>query len=177
MAGRWVCQWDKDSVDDARIVKIDFLALGMLSAVDECLDTSRRSRRRVSTSAVSRTTAPRFTTRSAKATPSASSRSKAAPRSQTLPHTQPKNLDDLAVQVAIVRPGPIVRGAFHPYMEYRERGPRRGRRHGVWPPGVRCWNTASKKRWATCSTRTRCSRLRWRSRVSAPARRTCCGAR
>ena len=38
MDGRFVCQWDKDSVDDARFVKIDFLALGMLSAVDDCLD-------------------------------------------------------------------------------------------------------------------------------------------
>ena len=38
MDGRLVCQWDKDSADDARFVKIDFLALGMLSAVDECLD-------------------------------------------------------------------------------------------------------------------------------------------
>src|SRR5690606_36890185 len=37
------------------------------------------------------------------------------------PRTQPRNLDDLAVQVAIIRPGPIVAGAFHPYMEYREK--------------------------------------------------------
>lgn len=37
MEGRVICQWDKDSIDDARMVKIDFLALGMLSAVDECL--------------------------------------------------------------------------------------------------------------------------------------------
>ena len=33
--GRYVCQWDKDSVDDARMVKIDFLALGMLSTVED----------------------------------------------------------------------------------------------------------------------------------------------
>src|SRR5204863_5395476 len=38
MEGRLVCQWDKDSCDDARFIKIDFLALGMLSAVEECLD-------------------------------------------------------------------------------------------------------------------------------------------
>ncbi|HMO96715.1 MAG TPA: hypothetical protein PKD27_11400, partial [Tepidiformaceae bacterium] len=40
---------------------------------------------------------------------------------QTLPRTQPANLDDLAVQVAIIRPGPIMAGAFRPYMEYRMR--------------------------------------------------------
>ena len=38
MEGRFLCQWDKDSCDDARVVKIDFLALGMLSLVEECLD-------------------------------------------------------------------------------------------------------------------------------------------
>src|SRR5204862_8163257 len=38
MEGRQVCQWDKDSCDMARFIKIDFLALGMLSAVEECLE-------------------------------------------------------------------------------------------------------------------------------------------
>ncbi|HYO30283.1 MAG TPA: PHP domain-containing protein, partial [Thermomicrobiales bacterium] len=37
MPGRFLCQWDKDSCDDAGVVKIDFLALGMLSLVEECL--------------------------------------------------------------------------------------------------------------------------------------------
>ena len=38
MPDRVVCQWDKDSCDDARFVKIDFLALGMLSLVEECVE-------------------------------------------------------------------------------------------------------------------------------------------
>ena len=38
MDGRYICQWDKDSCDDARLIKIDFLALGMLSLVEEALD-------------------------------------------------------------------------------------------------------------------------------------------
>src|SRR5205823_14356384 len=38
MAGRYICQWDQDSCDDARFIKIDFLALGMLSLVEECLE-------------------------------------------------------------------------------------------------------------------------------------------
>src|SRR3990172_8105939 len=47
MPGRVLIQWDKDSVDDARMIKIDFLALGMLSAVDETLDLidERRGKR------------------------------------------------------------------------------------------------------------------------------------
>ena len=39
----------------------------------------------------------------------------------TLPHTQPRTLDDLAVEVAIIRPGPILAGAARPYMEQRRR--------------------------------------------------------
>jgi error-prone DNA polymerase len=38
MEGRFLCQWDKDSCDDARFIKIDFLALGMLSLVEEAVD-------------------------------------------------------------------------------------------------------------------------------------------
>ena len=38
MEGCFICQWDKDSCDDARVVKIDFLALGMLSLVEEALE-------------------------------------------------------------------------------------------------------------------------------------------
>ena len=44
MEGRVLIQWDKDSVDDARMIKIDFLALGMLSAVDECLELIEEQR-------------------------------------------------------------------------------------------------------------------------------------
>ena len=40
---------------------------------------------------------------------------------QMLPRTQPRNLDDLTVQVALVRPGPIQGGAIHPYIERRKR--------------------------------------------------------
>src|SRR6266704_365615 len=38
MEDRVICQWDKDSCDDARFIKIDFLALGMLSLVEECVE-------------------------------------------------------------------------------------------------------------------------------------------
>src|SRR6266436_5761934 len=42
MEDRVVCQWDKDSCDDARFIKIDFLALGMLSLVEECVELIAR---------------------------------------------------------------------------------------------------------------------------------------
>jgi error-prone DNA polymerase len=121
MEGRVMCQWDKDAVEDARMVKIDFLALGMLSLVDECLDTieHRHGKRpdlgriphddpEIYDSICSGDTIGLF---------QIESRAQIA----SLQVTQPRNLDDLAVQVAIIRPGPIMGGAFHPFMEYRRR--------------------------------------------------------
>lgn len=43
MAGRQICQWDKDSCSDAGFLKIDVLGLGMLSVVEECAETIARS--------------------------------------------------------------------------------------------------------------------------------------
>src|SRR3712207_1015539 len=45
MAGRQMCQWDKDSCSDAGFLKIDLLGLGMLSAVEECVDQIAREDR------------------------------------------------------------------------------------------------------------------------------------
>ncbi len=121
MEGRYVCQWDKDSIDDARFIKIDFLALGMLSAVDDCLDiiahTSGHkpdlSRINFEDEAIYRMICEADTIGLFQI----ESRAQIA----SLPSTQPRNLDDLAVQVAIIRPGPIIGGAFKPYQAYRRK--------------------------------------------------------
>jgi error-prone DNA polymerase len=121
MAGRYVCQWDKDSVDDARFVKIDFLALGMLSAVDECLDIVEEVQGvRVDLGRIPHDSPEIYASITAGDTMGVFQIESRA-QIQTLPHTQPNNLDDLAVQVAIIRPGPIMAGSFHPYMEYRQK--------------------------------------------------------
>jgi error-prone DNA polymerase len=121
MEGRVMCQWDKDAVDDARMVKIDFLALGMLSLVDECLETiEQRSGERPDLGRIPHDDPEIYDSICAGDTIGLFQIESRA-QIGTLPHTQPRNLDDLAVQVAIVRPGPIVSGAFHPYMEYRRR--------------------------------------------------------
>ncbi|MCK9518794.1 MAG: DNA polymerase III subunit alpha, partial [Dehalococcoidia bacterium] len=121
MEGRYVCQWDKDSVDDARFVKIDFLALGMLSAVDDCLGIIEEVHGvRVDLGRIPHDSEEIYASIQAGDTVGVFQIESRA-QIQTLPHTQPKNIDDLAVQVAIIRPGPIVAGAFHPYMEYRQR--------------------------------------------------------
>ncbi len=121
MAGRVMCQWDKDSVDDARMVKIDFLALGMLSLVDECLDTiEERHSERPDLGRIPHDD-PAIYDQICIGDTIGLFQIESRAQIGTLPHTQPRNLDDLAVQVAIVRPGPIVSGAFHPYMDYRRR--------------------------------------------------------
>ncbi len=121
MEGRFVCQWDKDSVDDARFVKIDFLALGMLSAVDECLDIVEEVHGlRVDLGRIPHDS-PEIFASIQEGDTMGTFQIESRAQIQTLPRTCPKNIDDLAVQVAIIRPGPIVAGAFRPYMEYREK--------------------------------------------------------
>ena len=120
MDGRYICQWDKDSCDDARFIKIDFLALGMLSLVEECLELiweCRGEKLDVSTIAYDDTTVyDEICNGDTVGLFQIESRAQI----QMLTRTQPRNLDDLAVQVAIVRPGPIVGGAVNPYVRRRE---------------------------------------------------------
>jgi error-prone DNA polymerase len=120
MNGRYICQWDKDSCDDARFIKIDFLALGMLSLVEECLELiweCRGEKLDVSTIAYDDTTVyDEICNGDTVGLFQIESRAQI----QMLTRTQPRNLDDLAVQVAIVRPGPIVGGAVNPYVRRRE---------------------------------------------------------
>ena len=121
MEGRVICQWDKDSIDDARMVKIDFLALGMLSAVDECLEIVEETHgRRPDLGRIDHDDPEIFASiREGDTIGLFQIESRA--QIQSLPRTQPANLDDLATQVAIIRPGPIMAGAFTPYMERKAR--------------------------------------------------------
>ncbi len=119
MAGRTLCQWDKDSCDDARFVKIDFLALGMLSLVEECLGLIARRREPVDLSRID------FADRRVYAMVGRGDtigvfQIESRAQIQMLLRTRPEKLEDLIVQVAIVRPGPIVGGAVTPYVQRRE---------------------------------------------------------
>ncbi len=121
MEGRVICQWDKDSIDDARMVKIDFLALGMLSAVDECLAMVEETHgRRPDLGRIDHDDPEIFASIQEGDTVGLFQIESRA-QIQSLPRTQPANLDDLATQVAIIRPGPIMAGAFTPYMERKAR--------------------------------------------------------
>ncbi|HEX2037689.1 MAG TPA: DNA polymerase III subunit alpha, partial [Chloroflexota bacterium] len=120
MPGRVICQWDKDSIDDARMVKVDFLALGMLSLVDYCLaEIAAQDGEVVDLSRIDFNDQQVYDTICAGDTIGifqVESRAQA----QTLPRTRPRSLQDLTVQVAIVRPGPILGRAVNPYILRRQ---------------------------------------------------------
>ncbi|MDA1239596.1 MAG: error-prone DNA polymerase [Chloroflexi bacterium] len=117
---RYIAHWDKDSIDDARMVKIDFLGLGMLSVVEECVDLVERHRHRVvdlsRIDMADETIYDEICNGDTVGVFQIESRAQIA----MLPRTQPRTLEDLTVQVSIVRPGPIVGGAVNPYVRRRE---------------------------------------------------------
>src|SRR5204863_4231466 len=130
MEGRQLVQWDKDSCSDGGFLKIDLLGLGMLSAVERAVDQIARVRgERVDLSRIPLDDPETFRTiRAADTTGAFQIESRA--QMQMLPRTRPETIDDLTVQVALVRPGPIQGGAVHPYLERRERA-REDPGHGV----------------------------------------------
>ena len=121
MEGRQIAQWDKDSCADAGFLKIDLLGLGMLSAVERCVDEIARTRgERIDLSHVPLDDDQVWSAiQRAETTGVFQIESRA--QMQMLPRTLPEDLDDLTVQVALVRPGPIQGGAVHPYIERRKR--------------------------------------------------------
>jgi error-prone DNA polymerase len=121
MAGRQLCQWDKDSCADAGFLKIDLLGLGMLSAVEDCVEQIAR----VHGETIDLSRIP-LDDRDVYAEIQAADtvgvfQIESRAQMQSLLRTLPENLDDLTVQVALVRPGPIQGGAVHPYIENRQR--------------------------------------------------------
>jgi error-prone DNA polymerase len=120
MPGRVVCQWDKDSVDDAGFIKIDFLALGMLSLVEECVELiAEHHGRYVDLSRIDFTDPAVHDMICAGDTVGVFQVESRA-QMQMLPRTQPRSIEDLTVEVAIVRPGPIVGKAVNPYAQRRQ---------------------------------------------------------
>jgi error-prone DNA polymerase len=118
MAGRTICQWDKDSCADAGFLKIDLLGLGMLSAVEECVVALASRGERVDLSRVPLDDPEVYAEIKAADTVGVFQIESRA-QMQMLLRNQPENLDDLVVEVALVRPGPIQGGAVHPYIQRR----------------------------------------------------------
>jgi error-prone DNA polymerase len=121
MEGRQICQWDKDSCSDAGFMKIDLLGLGMLSAVEDCVDRIARARGEVVDLSRIPLDDQEVYAEIQAADTVGDFQIESRAQMQSLLRTRPENLDDLTVQVALVRPGPIQGGAVHPYIERRQR--------------------------------------------------------
>jgi error-prone DNA polymerase len=121
MEGRLICQWDKDSCSDAGFLKIDLLGLGMLSAVEECVDLiARTASEPIDLSRIGFDDPEVYAEIQAADTVGVFQIESRAQMQSTV-RTKPENLDDLTVQVALVRPGPIVGDAVNPYIERRRK--------------------------------------------------------
>ena len=121
MAGRQMIQWDKDSSGDAGFLKIDLLGLGMLSAVERCVTEIARTR----DVSIDLTRIPYDDPDTYAAIQEADTvgvfQIESRAQMASLRRTRPASLDDLTIQVAIVRPGPIQGGAVDPYIARLQR--------------------------------------------------------
>jgi error-prone DNA polymerase len=121
MEGRQMVMWDKDSCADAGFLKIDLLGLGMLSAAERCVELiGARRNERIDLSRIPYDDQEVYgAIQRAETTGVFQIESRA--QMASLLRTRPENLDDLTIQVAIVRPGPIQGGAVNPYIERRQK--------------------------------------------------------
>jgi error-prone DNA polymerase len=120
MEERQMVMWDKDSCADAGFLKIDLLGLGMLSAMERCVEEIARTRgERIDLSRIPFDDQETFEAiRAADVVGVFQIESRA--QIGSLYRTQPRTLQDLTIQVALVRPGPIVGGSVNPYIERRQ---------------------------------------------------------
>ncbi|MBA2701529.1 MAG: hypothetical protein H0U58_07500 [Chloroflexi bacterium] len=120
MADRVVVQFDKRDIETLKLIKLDLLGLGMLAAMDEtlqliehdcgaCLDLDRLPEE-----------VPEVFEMLQAADTVGVFQVESRAQMQTLPKSRPENLDDLVVEVAIIRPGPIQGNAVHPYLRRKQ---------------------------------------------------------
>jgi len=119
MEGRTVLEWDKDDVDALGLLKVDILALGMLSCLRRGFDLLRRHRRLdLDLAGVPRDCGETYAMlRRADSIGVFQVESRA--QMNMLPRLRPSTFYDLVVQVALVRPGPIQGDMVHPYIRRR----------------------------------------------------------
>jgi len=118
MPGRVVAQWDKDDCEDLGIIKVDLLGLGMMSVLQDAVGMTRERGHPVDLARIPKDDPATYAMLQAADTVGVfqvESRAQMA----TLPRLKPRCFYDIVVEVAIVRPGPIVGRLAHPYLERR----------------------------------------------------------
>jgi error-prone DNA polymerase len=120
--GRYICQWDKDSIDQAGFVKIDFLALGALSQMQESLQLiEEREGRYIDLSRIDFQD-QRVYEMMHQADTIGVFQVESAAQMQTVPRIKPRNLTDMAYEVGAVRPGVGVNDGVSRFIQRRSQG-------------------------------------------------------
>jgi len=120
MPGRVVVQWDKEDCADMGIVKIDLLGLGMMAVLEESLQIIRdRHHEEIDLGHLPQND-PDVYSALQKADTVGMFQVESRAQMSCLPRLRPKCFYDIVVQVAIIRPGPIVGNMVHPYLKRRQ---------------------------------------------------------
>ena len=120
MDGRTVIQWDKNDLDEIGILKVDCLALGMLSAIRRAFDLVKQGGGPCLTLGTVPAEDPRVYEMISKADTVGVFQIESRAQRSMLPRLKPACFYDLVIEVAIVRPGPIQGGMVHPYLRRRQ---------------------------------------------------------
>jgi error-prone DNA polymerase len=119
MPGRAVIQWDKEDCADMGLIKVDLLGLGMMAVLQDCIDLiPQHYRKDIDLAALPED--PDVYVSLCKADTVGLFQVESRAQMASLPHNAPVRFYDLVVQVAIIRPGPIVGKMMHPYMRRRQ---------------------------------------------------------
>ena len=118
MPGRVVVQWDKDDCADLGIIKVDLLGLGMMAALEESIEIIRSRGGEIDLARLPPDD-PKTYEMIQKADTVGTFQIESRAQMATLPRLKPKCFYDLVVEVAIIRPGPIVGKMVHPYINRR----------------------------------------------------------
>ncbi len=121
MPDRSVIQWDKDDLDEMGLLKVDVLALGMLTAIRRCLALVAQRRGTPFTLADIPDKDQATYDMICRADTVGVFQIESRAQMSMLPRLLPRQFYDLVIEVAIVRPGPIQGGMIHPYLKARER--------------------------------------------------------
>jgi len=120
MPDRSIIQWDKDDLDAMGLLKVDVLALGMLSAIRRCLDLISAQRGYTFQMQDIPAEDPATYDMICRADTVGTFQIESRAQMSMLPRLQPRCFYDLVIEVAIVRPGPIQGGMVHPYLRRRQ---------------------------------------------------------
>ncbi|MGO4562994.1 error-prone DNA polymerase [Rhizobiales bacterium 3FA27D7] len=120
MENRQVVEWDKDDIDALRFMKVDILALGMLTCMKKGLDLLAEHKGANLDLATIPPEDPRTYAMIRRADTLGTFQIESRAQMSMLPRLKPRTYYDLVVQVAIVRPGPIQGDMVHPYLRRRE---------------------------------------------------------